>query len=70
MMSEDITRKKLTTGMSWVQRFFPRKTGVIIVVVEVEARGDQPQVSYTSGMPREATVLVLKDLLPRLDADG
>lgn len=21
MMSEDITRKKLTTGMSWVQRF-------------------------------------------------
>lgn len=49
---------------------FPRKTGVIIVVVEVEARGDQPQVSYTSGMPREATVLVLKDLLPRLDADG
>jgi hypothetical protein len=47
----------------------PAKVGIIIVAVEVGTRGEQPQISYTSSMPKDAAAAVLTDLVPRL-SDG
>jgi len=69
MLTEAVVKTKMANAMTWVRRFFPAKTGIIVIVVEVDKIA-KPQISYTSSMPRPIVAQVLKDLLPKLDTDA
>ncbi len=67
MTTMDLFQKRLMNALNWTKSSFPPKTGVVIVAVTVATKAHPLQVSYTSDMPRDVVLILLKDVVAQLE---
>jgi len=66
-MVDDLFRSRLGRALAWTKSIFPTKTGIVIVVVTAATKEMPLEVSYTSDLPRDTTLLLLKDVVAQLE---